>query len=190
MSFSAVEITIETTPNPATMKFKFNKAFAHIPEEFKSVSEAHHSPLAMKIFGYPWVQNVYIGLDFITITKQDWIQWDFLLQPLTGALSKSIHELNELIDSSPNLTLLRPEDIHPDDSEDVKTIKKVLNNEIRPMVALDGGDIQFLKYEQGILFVKMKGACSGCPSSQATLKNGVEDRLKKIIPSLVSVQSR
>lgn len=177
-----MKVTFETTPNPATLKFNFPQQITNDSFDFPNVESTEKSPLAAKIFGFPWTAGVFIGPDFVTVTKQDWVDWDILATPLAGLLGEHIEsgqpimiELEENLDENAN------------DSEVVRQIKRILQNEIKPVVALDGGDIVFSKYEDQVLYIHMRGACAGCPSSQATLKDGIEVRLKELIPEIKEV---
>ena len=184
-----IAVEIQDTPNPQTKKFVFNKQLVDLPIEFKDSLSAERSPLASKIFGFPWASSVYIGKNFVSVTKQDWVDWELLQEPLCQILSEHIksnepillefHTGDDLNESS--------SDILETDTEEVKKIKTVINRDIRPFVAMDGGDIVFSKYEDHVVHVMMKGACSGCPSSQATLKEGVERLLKKAIPEIQGI---
>lgn len=179
-----MNVTFETTPNPATMKFNFSQNIADVSCDFPDMDSTEKSPLAAKIFGFPWVSSVYIGENFVTVTKQDWVDWKVLAQPLSGLLAEHV------ISGQPVLLTLTPaNDETENDSEIVKKIKRVLQNEIKPVVALDGGDIAFVKYENNKLFIRMMGACSGCPSSEATLKQGIEVRIKEHFPEITEVVS-
>lgn len=179
-----MKVTYETTPNPATLKFVFSNKIADQQSDYPNVESTDTSPLAAKIFGFPWVSSVYIGQDFMTITKQDWVDWSVIAQPLTGLLSEHVSSgqpvfVQKTVDP----------DINENDSAIVKQIKKVLKEEIRPIVAMDGGDVVFSKYEDNVLYIQMKGACNGCPSSQATLKDGIEVRMKEAIPEIKAVEA-
>ena len=177
-----MKVTFEATPNPATMKFNFNQKISDQSFDFPNIEASEKSPLAAKIFGFPWTAAVFLGEDFITVTKQDWVDWDILATPLAGLLGEHIDsglpvmiKLEASLDESQN------------DSDVIKHIKRILQNEIKPVVALDGGDIVFSKYEDHILYLRMQGSCSGCPSSQATLKDGIEVRMKELIPEIKEV---
>lgn len=178
-----VQIQIETTPNPATMKFKSSQRLVNEPIDCSSAQETDSSPLAAKIFGFPWTNKVFIGEDFITVTKQDWVDWDVLAEPLAGLIREHIERGEPVYVEVPKIN----SDIDENDSPIVKKIKQVLNAEIRPVVALDGGDIVFAKFENETLSIHMKGACAGCPSSSATLKQGIEVRMKELFPEIKEV---
>lgn len=175
-------VTFETTPNPATMKFLLHREVTTQGFDCPTAEEAERSPLATKIFGFPWTSAVYVGPNFITITKQDWVEWDLLAHPLRGLIQEHLDRNEPVV-----VELVPISDDEANDSPMVRNIKSVLNREIRPVVALDGGDIVFYKYENHILYIRMKGACSGCPSSQITLKEGIETRMKELFPEILEV---
>lgn len=177
-----MKVTFENTPNPSTLKFHLQKQVTAEGFDCPNAQEAERSPLAAKIFGFPWTQSVFIGQDFVTVTKQDWVEWSVLAEPLAGLIQEHLDQ-NEPV-------VLQFQDLKSDDSNDtpiVKDIKRLLDAEIRPVVALDGGDILFHKYEEHILYIHMRGACAGCPSSTATLKQGIEVRLKEAFPEIQEV---
>lgn len=177
-------IQAETTPNPQSMRFSVDREIATETVTFSDAKSSSRSPLAEKLFGFPWVSAVLIGPHFITITKQDWVDWEMLTEPLIGLLG-------EHLDS--DLPVLKPAvssaSTGLDDSEIVIKIKAVLDTEIRPTVALDGGDVSFERFEDGKLFIAMHGACSGCPSATFTLKEGIETRLREVFPEITEVIS-
>lgn len=177
-----MKVTFEPTPNPATMKFNFGMKISDQSYNFPDVESSERSPLAAKIFGFPWASSVFLGEDFITVTKQDWVEWDILASPLAGLLGEHVDSGQPIL-----VQLQKSLDESENDSEIVKQIKRLLQTEIKPVVAMDGGDIVFAKYENHILYLKMLGACSGCPSSQATLKDGIEVRMKQAFPEIQEV---
>lgn len=180
---SKAKVTFEQTPNPATLKFNYSIKYSHSPVECLNVEDAAASPIASKIFGFPWTSSVYVGTEFLTVTKQDWVEWAYLAEPLSALIQDHLNSGELLvIDLSKS-----SQDAHATDSPEIKLIKKTLNDEIRPVVALDGGDIVFVNYENNRVYVHMKGACAGCPSSTATLKDGVEVRLKEVLPEILEV---
>ena len=189
MSQESIEVFYEATPNPQSMKFRITKQISQESVYFDDPLLAQRSPLAAKLFGFPWASGVYIGADFVTITKQDWVEWTVIAEPLSQLIKEHI-ESNEpvIVESSSKSGQQGSEDgIEDSDPEVVKKIKRVLNSEIRPAVAMDGGDIIFDRFEEGTLYLEMLGACSGCPSSMVTLKQGVEARLQEIIPEVKEV---
>ncbi|MBK9321695.1 MAG: NifU family protein [Bdellovibrionaceae bacterium] len=177
-----MKVTFEPTPNPATLKFLLQRQVSNLAFDCQTPQDAEKSPLAAKIFGFPWTAAVFIGTDFVTVTKQDWVEWEILAEPLAGMIQEHLDrgepiviELQSLDTDSTNDTPL------------IKGIKKILDTEIRPVVALDGGDIVFNKFENSILYIHMRGACAGCPSSTITLKEGIEVRMKEVFPEILEV---
>ncbi len=192
------EVTFEPTPNEQSMKFNIKKQnsaqsltadmsgakpLSPTPSEYRSIQDASNSPLARKLFGFPWTEAVYIGPDFITITKQDWVEWKTLAEPLAGLIGEHLESGEPVVISAAQTTASAA------DSPEVQLIKKILNEEIRPEVALHGGDIVFHKYENRTVYVYMQGACSGCASSTYTLRMGVETRLKSALPEIEAVEA-
>ena len=176
-------VRAEMTPNPQTLRFVTNTELTATPTDYKTSQETSQAPLARKLFGFPWTAGVFIGRDFVAVTKQDWVDWETLTEPLAGLIQEHL-ERGEIIMHPPAVVAASA-----DDSADVLAIKKVLNEEIRPAVAQDGGDVVFHKFEDGIVHLFMQGACAGCPSSTMTLKMGIETRLKEAVPSIREVVS-
>ncbi|MGE5085489.1 MAG: NifU family protein [Bacillota bacterium] len=177
------KVTFETTPNPATMKFLLHTKVCDEGFDCPTAQDAERSPLAAKIFGFPWTNSVYVGHDFITVTKQDWVDWELLAQPLSGLIQEHMDNKEPVVVK----IIQHSEQEDPNDEPLIRNIKSVLNREIRPVVALDGGDIVFSKFENHILYIHMRGACAGCPSSSATLKDGIEVRMKELFPEIHEV---
>lgn len=175
------KVAFEPTPNPSTMKFNLGKSFTENGFNCASVEETDKSPLANKIFGFPWTNAVYVGTDFITVTKAEWVDWELLAEPLSSLIAEHLDQ------GEPVVIDLNNSAVTANDSESVKQIKHIFNTEIRPAVAQDGGDVVFIKYENNNIYVHMQGACSGCPSSAQTLKFGIEARLKESFPNLNEV---
>ena len=199
-------VRFEATPNPQTLRFTADSALAKMtdhaftekPVEFKNAAEAQFSPLAKKLFGFPWAAGVYIGRDFITVTKQDWVDWDIIAEPLAGLIEEHLENGAPVVaprtDSAASATRGSPDvtdtsAVQAGDSVAVIEIKRVLNEEIRPMVAQDGGDVVFSKYDDGVVYLHMRGSCAGCPSSTMTLKMGIETRLQEAVPEIREVVS-
>lgn len=182
-SQSQIRVSFEATPNPATLKFNFGQTLLDRSINCPTAQESDKSPLAQKLFGFPWTSSVFIGPDFVSVTKQEWVDWEVLAEPLSSIIQEHLERGEPLWIDMPEVET----DINDDDPVIVKQIKGILASEIRPVVAMDGGDIAFVKYEDHKLYVHMKGACSGCPSSQATLKEGIEVRMKQAFPEISEV---
>jgi len=180
-------VRFESTPNPQTLRFVVDQPITTQSAEFKSAQQTTRSPLAKKLFGFPWTAGVFIGKDFVTVTKQDWVDWETLAEPLAGLIQEHL-ERGEAVIHEVAAQATTSED-NSEDNDDVRKIKQILDTEIRPMVAQDGGDIVFHKFEGGTVYLFMQGACSGCPSSTMTLKVGIEGRLKEAVPAVKEVVS-
>ena len=185
----SIDVFYESTPNPQSMKFVYTQQIANESAQFQSQADAARSPLAQKLFGFPWAKEVFVGPYFVTITKQEWVDWEMIADPLANLLKEHIENEEpvfiELQTASPAESSTH--DISDDDSPMVQKIRHVLNTEVRPAVAMDGGDIVFQDYKDGVVYLNMLGACSGCPSSTMTLKQGVESRLRAVVPEIKEV---
>ena len=179
-------IETESTPNPATLKFLPGRDVMGLEgtADFVAGDDASRSPLAIRLLALEGVARVFFGGDFITVTKFDSTEWQALRPQVLGAVME--HFLAELpvIESAGEDA---DEDFDPADAEAVAQIKELLDQRVRPAVAGDGGDIVFRGFRDGIVKLKMQGACSGCPSSRATLKHGVENMLRHYVPEVVGV---
>ena len=187
-------IQTEATPNPATLKFLPGKeVLTSGTADFRdAASAATASPLAGKLFAIPGVTGVFLGYDFITVSKEDGPEWQHLKPAILGAI------MEHFISGAPVMAQGGQEAVDrvdgdgefydQADSEIVLTIKELLDTRVRPAVAQDGGDITFRGYENGIVFLNMKGACAGCPSSTATLKHGIQNLLRHFVPEVQHVE--
>lgn len=192
-----IEVFYEATPNPQAMKFNITEPIADDTIFFEEPTKALRSPLAQKLFGFPWMKAVYISPSSVTITKQEWVEWSVLADPLSKLLAEHIERGEAVLLPAQNdqtaVALNLSSDANASFSEEdlsaIKKIKEILEREIRPAVAMDGGDIIFSHYKNNRLYLHMQGACSGCPSSAITLKDGIETRLKEEIPDLIEVIS-
>ena len=182
-------IQTEATPNPATLKFLPGRAVAPAePLEFSTRDEAGRSQLANALFAVDGVTRVMFGSDFISVTK-DAGEWQHIKPAVLGAIME--HYLSGwplLADAGSEAPAGAGEFFEPEHAEIVETIKDLLDSRIRPAVAGDGGDITFRGFRDGVVFLSMKGACAGCPSSTATLKNGIENLLRHYIPEIEAVE--
>lgn len=179
-------IETEGTPNPATLKFQPGRdVMGTRTADFASAETAGRSPLASAIFALPGVSRVFLGGDFITVTKTDAIAWQALKPQVLGAIMEHFVAGRPVVESDADDL---DEDVEPADAEIVAQIKELLDTRVRPAVASDGGDIVFRGYRDGVVRLHMQGACSGCPSSSATLKHGIENMLKHYVPEVVRVE--
>jgi len=182
-------IQTETTPNPATLKFLPGKAV--LPQgtlDLRTKDEAARSPLAAKLFDIPEVSGVFFAQDFITVTKSEG-DWQHLKPAILGAIMEHYLSGEPLLKSGASTTTSADEEFFDaEDASTVATIKELIETRVRPAVANDGGDITFRGYKDGIVFLNMKGACAGCPSSTATLKNGIENLLRHFVPDVQEVR--
>jgi Fe-S cluster biogenesis protein NfuA len=180
-------IETEGTPNPATLKFlPGREVMGFSTADFASAVSAVRSPLATALFTLPGVARVFLGGDFVTVTKNDQITWQALKPQVLGVIMDHFVAARPVIDSDD--TDFDEEDIDEADREVVDQIKELLDTRVRPAVAGDGGDIVFRGYREGVVRLHMQGSCSGCPSSSATLKHGIENMLKHYVPEVVAVE--
>lgn len=181
-------IQTETTPNPATLKFLPGRdVLGQGSADFKTADEAtQRSPLAGKLFGVAGVTGVFLGQDFVTVTKAEDKDWHLMKPALLGAI------MEHFTSGAPALTEAAGAAhgaAEGENAEIVNQIIELLDSRVRPAVAQDGGDIVFDRFEDGIVYLHMQGSCSGCPSSTATLKAGIENMLRHYIPEIVEVRA-
>jgi len=178
-------IQTEQTPNPATLKFLPGRAVMEQgTADFRSAEVARRSPLAERLFAVDGVEGVFLGADFITVTKTAERDWQVLKPVILGSIMEHFTSGASAVTSDDT-------DAASDaagDDEVVTQIKELLDTRVRPAVAQDGGDIVFRRYEDGVVYLRMQGSCSGCPSSAATLKIGIENMLKHFIPEIREVR--
>ncbi len=179
-------IETEGTPNPATLKFlPGREVMGASTADFASEAAASRSPLASELFTLPGVARVFLGGDFVTVTKSDAVEWQTLRPQVLGAIMEHFVAGRPVVESDGDATA---EDVAPEDEEIVAQIKELLDTRVRPAVASDGGDIVFRGFRKGVVLLHMQGACSGCPSSSATLKHGIENMLRHYVPEVVGVE--
>jgi Fe-S cluster biogenesis protein NfuA len=178
-------IQTEPTPNPATLKFLPGRAVMEQgTANFTDAAAAARSPLAERLFALPGVTGVFLGADFITVSKDQDSDW-FQLKPVVlGAIMEHFTTGQPVI-----LGTSDAGETDEDDDEVVQQIKELLETRVRPAVAQDGGDILFHSYEDGVVYLHMQGSCSGCPSSTATLKAGIENMLRHYVPEVQEVRA-
>jgi Fe-S cluster biogenesis protein NfuA len=183
-------IQTEATPNPATLKFLPGRVV--MPEgtfEARDRAGAGRSPLAQSLFGVPEVAGVFFGHDFITVTKGEG-EWQHLKPAILGAIMEHFMSGAPILaDDAAHVDESAEEFYQVEDAETVATIKELLETRVRPAVAGDGGDITFRGFKDGIVYLNMKGACAGCPSSTATLRHGIQNLLRHFLPDVREVQA-
>jgi len=182
-------IQTEPTPNPATLKFIPGKTvLGDGTVDFRDKSEATTSPLAQRLFGVDGVTGVFLGSDFISVTKSEGDEWQHIKPAILGAIMEHYMSGAPTIDAGETAGEEVAGDYDAKDEDTVKTIKELLDTRVRPAVANDGGDIMFRGFKDGVVFLHMRGACSGCPSSTATLRHGIENLLKHFCPDVQEVR--
>ena len=180
-------IQTEATPNPATLKFLPGRTvLPHGTLDMRDAEAAAQSPLAERLFGIDGVSGVFLGSDFIAITKSQG-EWQQLKPAILGAVMEHFMSGAPLVKEG-EADAADDEFFEEADAEVVTTIKDLLETRVRPAVANDGGDITFKGFKEGIVYLHMKGACSGCPSSTATLRHGIQNLLKHYVPEVVEVR--
>lgn len=195
MSQIPITVYVEMTPNPNTMKFVANKYLLISGDsvEFTSQTEAKgYSPLAEELFNFPFVKTVFIAANFVTIAKNDSISWDFVVMELREFIKSWLSDGKEVLIRMPEPkpkteeNSEKPAKVYaPSEYDDA--IRSLLDEYVRPAVENDGGAIDFVGFEDGIVTVALRGSCSGCPSSTATLKGGIENLLKAHLPEVTEV---
>lgn len=197
MSDKKISVTIyaESTPNPRVMKFVANRAIVLGDSvEYRNIDEAEKSPLAIKLFHFPFVKEVFIARNFISLTKYDIMEWDDITMEIRQFIREYLAGGGVAVEEADDVPPLGvPEEKAPllqevkiEELNEVETrIVEILDEYVKPAVESDGGNIRFISYKEGKVSVLLQGACSGCPSSTVTLKQGIESILKKMLPTLV-----
>lgn len=178
-------IQTEDTPNPATMKFLPSRLVVEKPVDIPTAAEAGISPLAESLFRIEGVRGVFLGRDFISVTKADGEEWQALRPEILAAI------MDHFMEGKPVLcedAAAVPKNVPAEEGNVEAQIRELLDKRIRPAVAQDGGDVAFEGYEDGVVFLRLKGACAGCPSATATLKFGIEQMLRHFIPEVQEVR--
>ncbi|MGQ0583730.1 MAG: NifU family protein [Reyranella sp.] len=178
-------IQTEQTPNPSTLKFLPGRVVMEKGTmDFATADTAVPSPLAKRLFAIEGVERVFFGSDFVTVTKAASQDWQILKPSILGGIMEHYTSGDPVVVDSADAGAVAAED-----DEIVAQIKELLDTRVRPAVAQDGGDIVFQDFKDGVVYLHMQGSCSGCPSSTATLKMGIENLLKHYVPEVVEVQA-
>jgi Fe-S cluster biogenesis protein NfuA len=179
-------IQTEQTPNPATLKFLPGRIVMESgTANFPTAESAHRSPLAERVFGIEGVTGVFLGSDFVTVTKGADLEWHVLKPAILGVIMEHFTAGRTVINADDGEVAAA----EGEDDEVVAQIKELIETRVRPAVAQDGGDILFRGFEDGIVYLHMQGSCSGCPSSTATLKAGIENMLRHYVPEVIEVRA-
>lgn len=184
-----VIIYTESTPNPNTLKFVTNKALLlNDAVEFQRIDETNEAPLAKALFNFDGVTNVFISNNFVTVTKTDDLIWQEIMIPIKDFLKKYIDDGKIILtENYIKPTKTASNTINENDSDVEIRIKAALDKYVKPAVEMDGGNISFVKFIDGKLTLQLQGSCSGCPSSTVTLKQGIENLLKRFVPEVQEV---
>jgi len=183
-------IQTEQTPNPASLKFLPGQAvMENGTVDFSSIDAAERSPLAKRLFGISGVVGVFLGSDFITVRKTDDRDWQVVKPEILGAIMEHFTLGDPVI--LPAASVDKPQAAADGDDADtiVGQIRELLETRVQPAVAQDGGNVRFDRFEDGVVFLELQGACAGCPSATATLRNGIEGLLKHYIPEIIEVRA-
>lgn len=192
---AAMLIETEHTPNPATLKFIPGRVVMGMgTRDFATPEEAEASPLASALFGLGDVCGVFFGGDFISVTIAPGAQWPDVKPEILSVLLDHFSANMPLFNAGSAADIMVPDEEEqfgddPEDAEIVAQIRELIDTRVRPAVANDGGDIVYRGFDKGTVYLRMQGACSGCPSSTATLKNGIEQLLKHYVPEVVEVRA-
>ena len=182
-----VSVYAESTPNPAVIKFVANKSLVTQTVEFKNIDEANNAPMAQQLFHFPFVKEVFIDANYVSITKYEVAEWDNIVMEVREFIRKYIEEGKLILKEIPQQQETTDESNAENLSKTESQIISILDEYIKPAVASDGGNIQFDSYNEidKTVQVILQGACSGCPSSTFTLKNGIENMLKEMMPGKI-----
>lgn len=186
----------ESTPNPGVMKFVVNRAILFgDSQEFMNIDEAKNAPLAAKLFHFPFVKEVFIAKNFVSLTKYDMMEWDDIVMEIREFIREYLADGGVVVEDDANAAEVQQEVLGNTEATDAPAteqlgeietrIVEILEEYVAPAVESDGGNIKFVSFEDGKVSVLLQGACSGCPSSTVTLKQGIESMLKQMLPTLV-----
>ncbi|MEM1218039.1 MAG: NifU family protein [Bacteroidota bacterium] len=194
---SPVMLYTEQTPNPESLKFVTNRMLYRGTADFREEELAKEwSPLGTELFALPYVKGVYICNNFVTVTKEFNYAWEDIMLKLKDFIKKYVEEGKEIVLDGFEAAMAAIEaerkasyNYTESDSVIVNKIKELIDTYVKPAVESDGGNIEFKKFDQGVVTVILQGSCSGCPSSTVTLKSGIEGMLKRMVPEVQSVEA-
>lgn len=177
----------EKTPNPSALKFIPGPKIVETPIDFPTVETAENAPLVLRLFSIEGVSSIFLSHDFITVTKKEGVSWEEIQPKISASILEHLSAGKPIMVE--NIQENQEDEEREDDDAVVKDIKDIINTRVRPAVAQDGGDIIFEKFSEGVVYLKLKGACSGCPSSTLTLKSGIENMLRYYVPEVKEVRA-
>ena len=183
-----ITVYAESTPNPNVMKFVLNKQLFKEVHEFKNVDDTNNAPIAQSLFNFPFVKEVFLDFNFISITLNSKYDWNENVMEIREFIRSYIQDGNTIIDENSIKNIPSKLDLNIEKLDDIsKQIIEIIEKHVKPAVASDGGNIVFESYEKDTKNVNviLQGACSGCPSSTVTLKNGIENMLKQMLPGMI-----
>ncbi len=177
-------IEYEETPNPHSLKLLPGRVLMdHGTAEFKNREEAESAPLAARLFEIDGVTNVFVARDFVSVSKSESRDWDEMKARIMAVM------MEHLSAGLPVVHADAAQDTPEDDSEIGRQVRDILESHIKPAVAMDGGNIEYVRFDDGVVYLRLEGACAGCPSASATLKQGIEGLLKHYVPEVIRVEA-
>ncbi|MDP7142358.1 MAG: NifU family protein [Alphaproteobacteria bacterium] len=176
-------IQFEETPNPNTLKFLPGvKVLSSGTRDYQTIDDAGQSKLAQSLFQLTGVDGVFLATDFVSVTKTEDEDWDLLKPHILGVIMEHYASGLPVVDDE--------QTVSTDDLDEISLqIKELIDTRVKPSVAMDGGNIEFVSYDEGVAYLRLEGACSGCPSASITLKSGVENMLRHYVPEVVRVEA-
>ncbi len=177
-----INVYTESTPNPATMKFIVNKLLINGSVDYATKESAEKSPFAKELYKFSFVNGVFFASNFVTVTKTEGTEWDDV-EPILKEFVKGA------VEAELQVQLEEQEEVNFEGTDTEIKIQQILNDYVRPAVEQDGGAISYRSFDAGVVTVELRGSCSGCPSSIITLKSGIENLLKRMVPEVTEVVS-
>jgi Fe-S cluster biogenesis protein NfuA len=184
----AIEVQVKTTENPAVISFEVDRQISNREVKYETLSEAEVSPIAKKLFGFPWTQSVTVGSNFVSLQKKEWVEWDTIADPAAGLIKA---HLEYTASNSENNLEENPETQNAEKTygdDEVSQIQKLIDERINPALGSHGGGCELVEVKDHTAYVRLSGGCQGCAMAQATLRNGIERIIKQHVPTIEAVQ--
>jgi len=179
-----MEIQVQQTDNDQVRRFVADVTISVRENTYVDSTQALISPVASKIFGFPWTEQVIVGSNFVEITKQDWVEWSILEEPLKGLMEEHFNEQSGTIEENPEAATAKTTTL---DTPEAKQIAQLIEEQINPALASHGGFVTLHSVENNQVFLEMGGGCQGCAMSMQTMKEGIETSIKELVPSIQGV---